>query len=168
MAENRMIGGLDVDTYTSAPLRVSAAAFLDAPPREVFGVISDHAALEHWFPLVDTVNLNRSHAEVRDGVGTIVYVFFGILTIRQYVIAYDPPHLLAYSIEQNSLLIDHMAVIYLEAERYGGTNIVWRHYFRTSILPFISTPLAALALRGLYWLAMDHLIRIFEGKHLSA
>jgi uncharacterized protein YndB with AHSA1/START domain len=164
---DRFIGGLDINTYTDAPLRLAVAAFLDAPPREVFAVVGDHAALEYWFPMIEKVNLNRGHAAARDGVGTIRYLHYPFWTMREYVIAVDPPHLMAYSIEQNALIINHVAVMYLEAERYGGTNLSWRHYFRTSTLPFISTPLLTLAGFGLYRAALTRLIRLFDGKLLN-
>ncbi|MBZ0299714.1 MAG: SRPBCC family protein, partial [Anaerolineae bacterium] len=104
----------------------------------------DHTNLNYWMPLVTQVYVNRGHADTRDGVGTIRYVHFGALyTLREYVIAFDPPHLIALSIEQDPLFANHMSVLLLEAERYGGTNLTWRHYFRTSTLPAILGPLLA-------------------------
>ena len=77
-----------------------------------------NAAPNTWMPLVDQVNVNRGHAGVRDGEGTIRYLHFEFLyTLREYVIAFYPPHLMAYSIEGSSLVTDHVSVMYLEPER---------------------------------------------------
>ncbi len=157
MTSDRIIGGFDIDTYTSAPLRVAQAITIDAPPRQVFAIISDHTNADRWLPGIRQVNVNRGHAAVRDGVGTIRYLHTGVNTIREYIIAYHPPRLLAYSIEQNFLITDHVSVIYLEAERYGGTNILWQHYFRTSIMPYLTTPILALVLDIVFMLALRNL-----------
>ena len=157
MAADRIIGGFDIDTYTSAPLRVAQATYIDAPPRLVFAIITDHANLFRWLPSIRQVNVNRGHAAVRDGLGTIRYLHTGFSTIREYVIAYHPPRLLAYSIEQNMLIIDHVSVVYLEAERYGGTNLLWQHYFRTSIMPHLTTPIIALTFDMVFMLALRNL-----------
>lgn len=164
---DRIIGGFDVDTYTDAPLRVSRAVYFDAPPKTVFVAISDHAHLENWMPLVRRVNLNRGHASAYNGVGTIRYLNTGAFTIREYIIAYDPPRLLAYSIEENPLVIDHVSVLLLQAERYGGTYLLWQHYFRTSLLPFITQPLASLVLAAVYTGALRTLIGHFGGKFVN-
>jgi uncharacterized protein YndB with AHSA1/START domain len=157
MSADRIIGGLDIDTYTSAPLRVAQAIYIDAPPRTVFAIVSDHANLFRWLPGIRQVNVNRGHATVRDGVGTIRYLHTGVNTIREYIIAYHPPHLMAYSIEQNALIIDHVSVVYLEPERYGGTHILWQHYFRMSVLPGLTTPATTLLLNIVFTLALRNL-----------
>lgn len=166
-AMDRIVGGFDIDTYSSAPLRVSRIAWFDAPPKDIFAVVSDHATLDSWLPLVNRVNLNRGHADVRNGVGTIRYVHTSFATLREYVIAYDPPRLLAYSIEQHTLIIDHVSIVYLETERYGGTYLTWQHYFRTAALPFITAPLVGLGLYMSVTGALQNLIRRFEGRLIA-
>ena len=166
---DRVIGGLDIDTYTDAPLRFSRAVFFDAPPKALFVAISDHAKLETWMPGVQRVNLNRGHAGVYNGVGTIRYLLYsGLYTVREYIIAYDPPRLIAYSIEENPFIIDHVSVILLQPERYGGTYLVWQHYFRTSVLPVLTQPLANLVFQTLYAGALRVLIQHFGGKFIQS
>ena len=157
MTADRIIGGFNIDTYTSAPLRVAQAITIDAPPRLVFAIISDHANLFRWLPGVRQVNVNRGHATVRNGVGTIRYLHTGLNTIREYVIAYHPPHLLAYSIEQNLLIVDHVSIVYLQPERYGGTTILWQHYFDTSIMPYLITPIITLTFDIVFMSALRNL-----------
>jgi uncharacterized protein YndB with AHSA1/START domain len=161
MMADRIIGGFNIDTYTSAPLRVAQAIYIDAPPRLVWAIISDHANLFRWIPGVLQVNVNRGHATMRDGVGTIRYLYTGMNTIREYIIAYHPPHLLAYSIEQNFIIVDHVSIVYLEPERYGGTNVLWQHYFRTSVMPYLSTPTVTLILNIVFHLALRNLRQYF-------
>ena len=164
---DRIIGGFDVDTYSDAPLRVTRMAYFDAPPGDIFAVISDHGQLDRWLPLVQRVYLNRGHADVFNGVGTTRYLQTVVFNIREYIIAFDPPRLLAYSIEQNVLVSDHVSVVFLEPERYGGTYLTWQHYFRTSTLPFITQPLVSLALTIVFTQALQNLARQFDGRLIS-
>jgi uncharacterized protein YndB with AHSA1/START domain len=162
---DRIVGGLDIDTYSDAPLRVSRTVFLDVPPRRVFAIISDSTHLRNWLPLVTQVNINRGHADMRDGVGTIRYLHLGWwYTLREYVIAFDPPHLLASSIEQDALIADHVSVILLEPERYGGTNLTWQHYFRAGTLPFVTGPLLSAGLNLWTLLALRRLSADLGGE----
>lgn len=165
MVEDRIVGGLDVDTYTSAPLRVMRTAYLEASPARVFAVISDHANADTWMPLVTHVNVSRGHADMRDGVGTIRYLHVSFwYSLREYVIAFNPPRLLAYSIEQDAIITNHVSVMYLEAERYGGTLLYWQHYFRMSTLPSITVPLASIAFDQSCAFGLRNLIRYFGGE----
>lgn len=167
MVGDRIIGGLDVDTYTSAPLQVCRSVFLDAPPRSVFALVSDHANLDWWLPRVHQVHVNRGHAAVRDGVGTIRYVHYELLltyTVREYIIAHHPPSLIAYSIERNNLITDHVAVISIDPERYGGTQLIWRHYFRAESMPFLIEPLCSILLHLMCGAALRNLIRYYGGR----
>jgi len=164
MQGDRIIGGLDIDTYTSAPLRVMRTAYLEAPPTRVFSVVSDHANADTWMPLVTQVNVSRGHADVRDGVGTIRYLHarFGY-SLRQYVIAFNPPRLMAYSIEQDPIITQHVSVMYLESERYGGTMLYWQHYFNMSLMPFITVPLASILFDQSCAFGLRKLIGYFGG-----
>lgn len=164
---DRIIGGFDVDTYTDAPLRVARIAYCDAPAKEIFAIISDHAHLDRWLPLVNRIYLNRGHADVRNGVGTTRYLHATLFSLREYIIAFDPPHLLAYSIEQHALVIDHVSVMYLEPERYGGTYLIWRHYFRASVLPLVTEPAVSLGLYLMMTGALMNLARRFDGRLIS-
>lgn len=165
MTGDRLIGGLDIDTYTAAPLRVYQTAYLDAPPKRVFVYVTDHANVNRWLPLVTQVNINRGHADTRDGVGTMRYLHIGeVYTLRQYVIAFDPPHLLAYSIEEDALLRDHVSVLLLEPERYGGTNLLWQHYFRVTTLPFLTVPLCTVLFTVVNRAALGRLVAQFGGR----
>lgn len=164
MPEDRLVGGFDIDTYTSAPLRISRAAVLEAPPLRVFTWISDHAELDRWIPLVGPVNVVRGHADSPNGVGTIRYLHVGPYTLRQYVIAYDPPRLLAYSIEQDPLFADHVGLLYLQGERYGGTQLTWQHYYRLELLPWLTDGPVALALDLVVRAALLRLVDQFGGR----
>jgi hypothetical protein len=165
MSGDRIVGGLDIDTYTSAPLRVMRSAYLEASPARVFAIISDHANADTWMPLVTQVNVSRGHADVRDGVGTIRYLHAGFwYSMRQYVIAFNPPRLLAYSIEQDPFISHHVSVMYLEAERYGGTLLFWQHYFRMGLMANITVPLASMAFDQSCAFALRKLIRYFGGE----
>ncbi len=165
MPGDRIVGGLDIDTYTSAPLRVMRTAYLEAAPARVFAVISDHANADTWMPLVSQVNVSRGHADTRDGVGTIRYLHARFwYSLRQYIIAFNPPRLLAYSIEQDPIITRHVCVLYLEPERYGGTLLSWQHYFHMSLLPALSVPLASMVFDQSCAFALRNLIGYFGGE----
>lgn len=167
MDGERIIGGLDVSTYTRAPLQLAQAAFLDAAPRYVFANVSDHAKIDYWIPLLSSVNVSRGHAATRNGVGTIRYVHYGPFMLREYIIAFDPPNLLAYSVERHGLIEDHVAVMHFQAERYGGTNLSWRHYFRLTTLPGLTTPLMRMAYGFIGGGALNNLIRFYGGQRVA-
>ena len=164
---DRIIGGFDVDTYSDAPLRVTRMAYFDTSPKNIFAVISKHSHLDQWMPLVKRVYLNRGHADVFNGVGTTRYLDTTFATVREYVIAFDPPRLMAYSIEQHVLVIDHVSVIHLEPERYGGTYLTWQHYFRTSTLPLITQPLVSLVLYFVFTSALRNLTQHYNGRLIA-
>ncbi|MAS36849.1 MAG: hypothetical protein CL610_22785 [Anaerolineaceae bacterium] len=165
MAADRIIGGLSVDTYTDAPLRVARAVYLNAPPKSVFAVISDHVNADQWLPLVNRVNVNRGHASERNGTGTIRYLHsLPRYFVRQYIIAYHAPHLLAYSIEEHAFITQHVAIMLLEPERFGGTNLFWRHYFHSSWWPGLTIPLTSLVLHQTCTWALFNLIGHFGGQ----
>jgi hypothetical protein len=100
-------------------------------------------------------------------VGTIRYLHFGPFMLREYIIASAPPNVLAYSVERHDLIENHVAVIHLQSERYGGTNMIWRHYFRTTTLPGLTTPLLRLAYAMVGNGALDNLIRYYGGQRVN-
>jgi uncharacterized protein YndB with AHSA1/START domain len=163
----RIISGFAVDTYTAAPLRVQRRAFLDAPPRDVFAILSDHTGLEHWFPGVEAVSVYRGQALQRDGVGTVRYLHLRFYTLREYIVAYHAPYLLAYTLDRHEWIDDHLAVIHLAAERYGGTDLTWQHYFNTHMLPTLTRPLITRALGWQCAEAIRRLARLYASRRSS-
>ena len=57
-----------------------------------------------------------------------------------------------------------MSVIYLEPERYGGTLLFWQHYFRTSLMPYLTQPLVSILFDQSCAFALRKLIRYFGGE----
>ncbi|MDE0610674.1 MAG: SRPBCC family protein [Anaerolineaceae bacterium] len=161
---DRIVRGFDVGTYTDAPLRADCLALLEAPPVRIFEVISNHTKLFLWLPLVSDSTVSRRHALQRDGVSTVRWLHLGAFTVQEYIVASNPPHLLASSIEESEFIIDHVALQSLSAERHGGTWLRWRAWFRTTTLAPLSAPLAGQAMTLLFRGALGNLIREFGGR----
>lgn len=160
----RIVGGFDAGTYTDAPLRADCLALLEAPPARVFAQLSDHTKLYRWLPLVSASTVSRRHALARDGVSTVRWLRLGPFTVQEYIVASHPPHLLASSIEESSLFVDHLTLQFLTPERHGGTWLRWRAWFRTATaLPF-GARLAGLAMQRYFRSSLHALTKLHGGR----
>ena len=135
--EERIIGQLRIDDITSAPLRLIKTARLNLEPKQVFKKVSDHTNLHQWIPMIEGCFLNYSQAENRNeaGVGLVRICKFGSDFTEERIVHWDPPHIYAFSIINDSLPIsDHLGLFTVEWDRHdrlGGSFVTWHQYFNT-------------------------------------
>jgi hypothetical protein len=128
----RTVGTLNIDTVTSAPLRVITTARLDAPLVEVFAVIADHGGLSAWLPLIEQVQVDHSNAAVEGGDGTVrSCTLQGGAILQETIIGFDPPHMYGYTIADGNAfgVQNHLGVVSLAADDRGNTILTWQQYF---------------------------------------
>ncbi|GAA1994855.1 SRPBCC family protein [Catenulispora subtropica] len=114
-----------LDFLESAPLRLSFAGTLQAPPKAVFDAVAlDVTALPHWYGAVTAAEYGGPEPA---GVGTKrrVKLVAGV-TFHEEVIAWDDPHRYAYRIERTTVPgIRAMAEQWTLVETTKGTRLVW-------------------------------------------
>lgn len=93
-----------------------------AAPEVVFAVLSDHAGMSGWTPLRAST-LEREGDPAPNGVGAI-RALKALGTIREEIMALDPPREMSYRILSGLPVRDHRATVQLLAEG-AGTRIVW-------------------------------------------
>jgi uncharacterized protein YndB with AHSA1/START domain len=114
-----------LDFLQSAPLRLSFAGTLQAPPKAVFDAVArDVAALPRWYGAVATAEYGGAEPP---GVGTKRRVkLIGGVAFHEEVIAWDDPHRYAYQIERTTVPgVRAMAEQWAVLETSQGTRLVW-------------------------------------------
>lgn len=96
----------------------------DATPATVFAILADAPGWQNWAgPAVP-----RSSWETGSpagGLGAVRRLGRGRLSSREEIVAYDPPHHLAYVLRSGERLHHYRASVDLIAQPGGGTHIVW-------------------------------------------
>jgi uncharacterized protein YndB with AHSA1/START domain len=116
---------VDLDFLESAPLRLSFAGTLQAPPDAVFDAVArDVDALPRWYGAVAVAGYG---GPAPHGVGTKRRVkLVGGVAFHEEVIAWDAPHQYAYRIERTNVPGIHaMAERWALLETSKGTRLVW-------------------------------------------
>jgi uncharacterized protein YndB with AHSA1/START domain len=147
MLNERTVGKLNIDEVTQAPLRLVKTARLLAPPAEVFAVVSDHVGTGAWFPVVESVQIDNSHAEVADGHGAIRYCTLSNgAVLTEKIVGFEPAHLFGYAVADGNAfgVQGHLALINLEAEAAGSTLLTWRQYFNHADIDLLTKEISAM------------------------
>jgi uncharacterized protein YndB with AHSA1/START domain len=96
-----------------------------APPQRVFEVLADGAGWSRWAgPMIVRSWWEREGTPAPGGVGAIRALGMKHVGSREEIVAYDPPHHLAYTILSGLPVRDYRADVRLSPEG-GGTRIVW-------------------------------------------
>ncbi len=136
--KGRIVGGLDLDETTDAPLQLIKLAGLRASPEEVFAVVGDHVGMTGWVPGLTGVQLDSSEAAVEGEEGAVrVCEFADGSRLREEIVGWNPPHMYAfhipdeYSFPEASSFEGHLTVFTCEPDGTGGTILAWRQYFNS-------------------------------------
>jgi carbon monoxide dehydrogenase subunit G len=122
---------IDPAQYTSAPLRAEATFQLDAPPKEVWALMSDHEAMPSYMPMVHKVTVDNSKAGTKGGVGAVRTCSIGDDAFHEEIRLSKPNEALGYSVLDGNAMgfSDHFAVVLLAAGGDGGTTVQWKLWF---------------------------------------
>jgi uncharacterized protein YndB with AHSA1/START domain len=116
----------------SDALRVHVAVRSAASPERVWAVLADARRWSEWAPFRTSV-LEREGAPDADGVGALRRFGTGPVMSREEVVAFEPPHRLAYELRSGLPLRDYHAEVTLTPWPEGGTEIAWRSRFTPRI-----------------------------------
>ncbi len=132
MPPPRVIGTVQVDKISQAPLRVVRSVALDATPQEVFAFVSDHANWPKFLGLVESVEVTGSG---RRG-STRAFALVGGGTVSERIVAYDEPNAqgqasFAYSVSPDNPfgVANHLAVVTLRPADDGGALLAYHQIF---------------------------------------
>lgn len=100
-----------------------------APPEKVFAVVADGAGWSRWAgPMVVKSWWEREGDPPPGGVGAIRALGLKQVGSREEILAYDPPHHLAYTVLSGLPVSSYRADVHLTPEN-GGTRITWSGSF---------------------------------------
>lgn len=122
----------DVTRFTAAPKRVEKSVVVNAPPAEVWKLISDHQQMPTYFPGINHVDVDNSHASQANGVGCVRSCsLHGNMQTVEEVRLWEPPAALGYTLRApNAMgLSDHFATVELTEASPGTTRVTWTQYF---------------------------------------
>jgi ribosome-associated toxin RatA of RatAB toxin-antitoxin module len=130
MDSSRIIEGIEIDSYTKAPLQLHKSLFVTATPDEVFTTLANHTAMPEWFPGMTAVRVNCDPAQEEGGVGTVRYCAFGEEEMTEDIVLSQAPTLLAYAIRDGNFmgLQNHFALVTVKAQDEGSL-VSWYQFF---------------------------------------
>lgn len=111
--------------------RIEAVARSDAPPGAVWELLSDATSWASWGPW-EAVEVEREGAQDPRGVGAVKVIRSGRRTLREEIVAFEPPRLLAYRLLSGMPVRDYRADVALAPDG-EGTRIEWRSRFRARL-----------------------------------
>ena len=104
---------------------------IDAPIDVVWDLISDHRGYSTWTSL-RTARLEIEGDPVPDGVGAVRFLGFGPIGAREKVLAFEPPHHMAYTILSGVPVKGYRADVHLRETADGGTDVRWVGTFESA------------------------------------
>lgn len=104
-----------------------------APPEAVFEVLSDGAGWSRWAgPMVVRSWWEREGTPPPGGVGAIRALGLGRVGSREEIVAFDPPHHLAYTVLKGLPVRSYRSDVRIEPDG-AGSRIVWSGLFEPKL-----------------------------------
>lgn len=130
MESSRIIEGVEIDSYTTAPLQLHKSLLVNVAPNEVFDTLANHTAMPEWFPGMTAARVNGDHAQEEGGAGTVRYCAFDEQEMTEDIILSESPKLLAYAIRDGNFmgLSDHFALVTVKVQ-HEGSLVSWHQFF---------------------------------------
>ncbi len=115
------------------PQSYSVSARSAAPPERVFEILADGARWSEWAgPIIMASWWDREGDPPPGGVGAIRRLGAKQFASSEEIVAYDPPHHLAYTILSGQPVRGYRADVRLSPDN-GGTRITWSGTFEPLI-----------------------------------
>jgi uncharacterized protein YndB with AHSA1/START domain len=106
---------------------VDATAHSDAPPEQVWRLVSNSASYPDWGTW-DSSELEEAGAPPPEGAGAVRVLHTGRTTVREEILVFDPPSRLVYKLLEGLPIENYEAEVTLTpADR--GTDIRWHAEF---------------------------------------
>jgi uncharacterized protein YndB with AHSA1/START domain len=145
------------------PLLLETTRRLDVTQRELFNYVSDFDRSNEWIVGAKKSWTDNSNAQAPGQVGAVRVIKSGASApVREVVKAYEAPHMLAYSANDEAFLglcFDHLGVMTCEPHPDGGTVICWLAYGHLA-----SNPVKAWAGKKLFQVALRGGMKNLERK----
>ena len=107
---------------------IDISAQSSAPVERVWALLADARRWPEWTPF-DAAVLEREGSPPPDGVGAIRRFTYGKTVTRESVVAFEPPHWLAYQLLTGLPVRGYQADVTLQTAPGGGTTIRWQARF---------------------------------------
>ncbi len=133
--ESRVVNGVNVDEFTSAPLQRFKQVRLNAPPETVFDYVGNHEEMSDWLPMLHRVTVDHSNSQNGPqtcGVGSERLCELGPDHIRERIVVWEPDRMFAYRVldGQKGLPIDGgFGLLTFEPAGSRSTMMTWRIYY---------------------------------------
>ncbi|MEM9292887.1 MAG: SRPBCC family protein [Acidobacteriota bacterium] len=141
----RLVGSLEIDKITPAPVQVIRGVTLAATPGEVFDFVTDHQEWPGFFSAIESVKVAGDGRRGSERSFTLA----GGGSLSERIVAFDEPGAdglgtFAYSIEpENPFGVQgHLAVIELRPADGGGTALLYHQFFNHPDLAAIAPVVA--------------------------
>jgi len=105
--------------------KIDVSARSAAPVERVWALLANARGWPDWAPL-DAAELERAGAPAADGVGAIRRFTQGKTTMRECIVAFEPPHWLAYQLVSGLPVRNYRGDVTLAATPDGATTIRWQ------------------------------------------
>jgi len=157
----------EVSDYTAAPLQVQLAAQLDAPPAEVFDLVS--TGLSEWMDVSEITWDNEdsaTHGQIDDGSSRSC-ALGGKKGLTETIPYWEDDHLYAYQMDWDNSdfklpLRGQLGTFEVSPDGDGGTVLVWSQYFERKVHPM--SPMIPGFMRKKMGQGLDTLIGMTGGE----
>lgn len=112
--------------------KIDISAHSAAPVERVWALLANARGWPEWAPFV-TADLERQGSPQPDGVGAIRRFTYGKSVARECVVAFEPPHWLAYQLLSGLPVRDYRGDVTLQSTPDGGTALRWQAHFEPLI-----------------------------------
>ncbi|MDJ0922844.1 MAG: SRPBCC family protein [Henriciella sp.] len=125
--------GLDITTFTSAPVKFSGTYRFDVPPAELWPMVTQAGNIAKWFPIISggrhEDGTADSHASCDVGSKRVCKTI-GMGTLDETFLHSDPPTTSVYTVKNFMMPIkNHAAIMHLREFEPGKTELTWSQYF---------------------------------------
>ena len=101
----RILGTVNVDDVTQAPLQVTRSLRVKATREKVFEFIADHSGWTSWFPILADVEVDNSAAQTPGGSGAVrTCTLVNGARFAENIVGYEAPAGFGYAIEDGNPL----------------------------------------------------------------
>ena len=100
-APSRIVGSVNVDHFTNAPLQRLKKVRLSAPVQTVFDYVGDHERMPEWIPLMHRVSMDHQESQNGSescGVGSVRTCEIRPDKIREKIVIWEPHRMFAYRV----------------------------------------------------------------------
>ena len=155
----RIVAGVNVDSFTSAPLFAAVSVTCRAAPETVWRTIVEPGLIPRWVIFARRAaycsESGDVEASIKPGAIRKFYVF-GNVAVRERVEVWDPPRVLGYRTLDMWIVRDQLGLFIVDSGDSGDTLISCRQFFN---IPALLRPAFRLLLPVVYKWVLGRIAR---------